>query len=112
MTPEKKAEYQKLAEEVMAPGLTVAARRLGQAVEEIHSTQIAPLREEAEKLCAELDAYETAARTLLRALKGLLACPEIADTAPEDKDSETHDAERRARAAIAQAEAAGIGEDT
>ena len=52
MTPEKKAEYRKLAEEVMEPVLTVAARRLGQAVEEMHTSQIKPLRDEIEKLRA------------------------------------------------------------
>jgi len=50
MTPGKKAEYRKLAEEVMEPVLTVAARRLGQAVEEIHTSQIKPLRDEIERL--------------------------------------------------------------
>ena len=54
MTPEKKAEYRKLAEEVMEPVLTVAARRLGQAVEEIHTSQIKPLRDEIERLRAVL----------------------------------------------------------
>jgi len=54
MTPEKKAEYRNLAEEVMEPVLTVAARRLGQAVEEIHISQIKPLRDEIERLRAAL----------------------------------------------------------
>ena len=54
VTPEKKAEYRKLAEEVMEPVLTVAARRLGQAVEEIHTSQIKPLRDEIERLRAVL----------------------------------------------------------
>jgi uncharacterized small protein (DUF1192 family) len=54
MTPEKKAEYRKLAEEVMEPVLTVAARRLGQAVEEIHTSQIKPLRDEIERLRAQV----------------------------------------------------------
>jgi len=54
VTPEKKAEYWKLAEEVMEPVLTVAARRLGQAVEEIHTSQIKPLRDEIERLRAVL----------------------------------------------------------
>jgi hypothetical protein len=54
MTPEKKAEYYKLAQEVMEPVLTVAARRLGLAVEEIHATQIKPLREAASAMLAAL----------------------------------------------------------
>jgi hypothetical protein len=41
---------------------------------------------------------------LLAALKLLLACPAIADAAPEDLEEETQHAERTARAAIARAE--------
>jgi len=37
----------------MEPVLTVAARRLGQAVEEIHTSQIKPLRDEIERLRAK-----------------------------------------------------------
>ena len=38
---------------------------------------------------------------LVKILKAFLACPEIADCAPEDKDPDTQVAERAARAAIA-----------
>ena len=41
---------------------------------------------------------------LVAALRALLACPEIADCDPRDKDAETQVAERAARAAIARAE--------
>ena len=37
-------------------------------------------------------------REALELLQGFLSCPEIADCAPEDKDPETDDLERRARA--------------
>ena len=33
-------------------------------------------------------------------MQGFLDCPEIADCAPEDKDTETNDLERRARALL------------
>ena len=59
MTPEKKAEYRELAGEVMEPVLTVAARRLEQVVEEIHTTQIKPLRDEIEKLRAQVASLQS-----------------------------------------------------
>ena len=43
------------------------------------------------------------ADALVAALKALLACPEIADCDPRDKDPETQVAERAARKAIAEA---------
>lgn len=44
MTSEKMSAMTKLAEHVMEPVLTVAARRLVQSVEEIHLTRLVPLR--------------------------------------------------------------------
>jgi len=87
VTPEKKAEYHQLAAEVMEPVLTVAARRLGLAVEEIHATQIEPLRK--------------ASRAMLAALKK--ARPFVLWGGGLELVSEID-------AAIAQAEAAGIEE--
>jgi hypothetical protein len=51
---------------------------------------------------ADASLIETAP-DLLAALEALLACPEIADCDPRDKDPETQIAERAARAAIAKA---------
>lgn len=53
--------------------------------------------------CAMIDDLPRAApsaglREALELLQGFLSCPEIADCAPEDKDPETDDLERRARA--------------
>ncbi len=45
-----------------------------------------------------------AAPALVKALEGLLSCPDIADLDAEDKDPETADAERDARAALARGE--------
>lgn len=44
MSHEKMAEMTKLAEHVMGPVLTVAARRLVQSIEEVHLSHLAPLR--------------------------------------------------------------------
>jgi sensor histidine kinase YesM len=50
MSPQQKQQYQKLAREIMEPVLTVAARRLEQAVEEIYRSEIRQLRAEIRRL--------------------------------------------------------------
>ncbi len=45
MNDEQRAEVQRLSEEVMGIVLKVAGRRLMQCTEEIHDTQIKPLRQ-------------------------------------------------------------------
>lgn len=50
MKPEKMAEMTGLARDVMQPVLKVAARRLVQSMEEIHDSEIKPLRDALRKL--------------------------------------------------------------
>src|SRR5690242_19332032 len=45
-----------------------------------------------------------------RIVRGFLECPEIADCAPEDKDPETDELERQARALLASAKELGEGD--
>ena len=45
MKPEKMTELSDLAADVMKPVLKVAARRLVQSMEEVHESEIKPLRE-------------------------------------------------------------------
>lgn len=51
------------------------------------------------------------ARELAGALRELLNCAEIADCAPEDKEPETHDSERRARDALSALNALSTKQD-
>src|SRR4249919_476169 len=50
-----RAEYYRLAQEIMEPVVTIAGMRLGHAIEEIHITQIKPMRDESERLRAIRD---------------------------------------------------------
>ena len=75
------AEYYRLAQEVMEPVLTVAGKRLGQAIEEIHVTQIKPMQDEIERLRAIRDELVAALDVLLRyvdeeAEDGMMQCVE------------------------------------
>ncbi len=44
MTPLVYARYQKFAQEIMEPVLQMAGRRLEHVLEEVHATQIKPLK--------------------------------------------------------------------
>lgn len=54
----------------------------------------------------QTDSIRSALEAAREALRLLLATPEIADAHPADKDEETHVAERKARASLAQIDAA------
>lgn len=73
ITPEKMAEMSDLAADVMKPVLKVAARRLVQSMEEIHDSEIKPLRTVLRKL---VDAARTSGGVAGRDEALCVACDE------------------------------------
>jgi chromosome segregation ATPase len=66
--------------------------------------ELAEANEAANRWQTNYEVVQTELERKTEALRLLLACPEIADCAPEDKDPDTHRAERLARAALSPAD--------
>jgi hypothetical protein len=58
------------------------------------------LERAADQIAALSEIKAAEAMLLADLVEGFLSCPEIADCAPEDKDPDTHELERRARAIL------------
>ena len=86
------------------PALAIAAwnrRHPDPAVAELVEVLKAGWLHQAAADATEIVRLETDIERLQEIVRGFLDCPEIADCAPEDKDPDTDDLERRARALLA-----------
>lgn len=75
-------------------------QQFAQRIEQPHLQQIAELEKDCEILQTNLDAALMQVKQLREALQELLHCPAIHDVYGDDKDEETHEAERIARKAL------------